>query len=139
MGLVDGEDLIRTKPASTASLLLFLWRFYALLAKRTHLPRADLSSNTHVGPLVSQSGCYLEIVAISFSVQLQMVGLLLSERRKRLFSDTLSRFERQLWGTFAPRVFERIITNCETVACRVLLLQTWQFRSGPAGLGAASG
>lgn len=42
-------------------------------------------------------------------------------------------------GKFAPRVFERIITNCETVACRVLLLQTWQFRSGPAGLSAAFG
>lgn len=48
LGLVDGEDLIRTKPASAASVLLFLWRFYALIAKRTHLPRADLNSNTHV-------------------------------------------------------------------------------------------
>lgn len=49
LGLVDGGGgLIRTKPASTASILLFLWRLYALIAKRAHLPRAHLNSNAHV-------------------------------------------------------------------------------------------
>lgn len=138
LGLVDGEDLIRTKPAGTASILLFLWRFYALIAKRTHLPRADLNSNTHVCRLLHSLDVISKLWWYHFQFRATF-GLLLCERWKRLFSDTLSRFEWQVCGKFAPRVFERIITNCETVACRVLLLQTWQFRFGPAGLSAAFG
>lgn len=63
LGLVDGEDLIRTKPASTASILLFLWRFYALIAK------SWFEFKHACVPLASHSGCYLEIVVIWFSVQ----------------------------------------------------------------------
>lgn len=109
LGLVDGEDLIRTKPASTASILLFLWRFYALIAKRTHLPGADLNSNTHA--CFSVWMLSLNCGDIIFS-SAQPFGLLLCERWKRLLSDTLSRFEWQVCGKFALWTHHYRLWNC---------------------------
>lgn len=59
LGLVDGEDLIRTKWASNAPFLPFLRRFYTLTESRSS-PEICWSEFTHTCvPLASECRCYL--------------------------------------------------------------------------------